>query len=330
MKLSNKRFSRVIVSLLLVAMAASMAATALAENNAAENGTLNSAPIAENRKICTFKGIAVTGEFAATDIDGDPVVFEIVTAPKKGEVINNDDGTFVFTPFDGKKGKDFFTYIACDEFGGVSAEAKIEIDIKKQSTKTVYADMENSSAHYAALALAEDGIFIGEKLGDEYFFRPDEPVTRGEFLAMSLQVCGVEKLSDITRTGFYDDEHIPTWVKPYVSTALMSGLITGYKNGDGRLVFSSQSPITYSEASVILDNLLDITDVVSVSSVDPLYAPTWAYSATVNLAACNILPSGFSSLYYDSMTRAEAAEILLASKDLLEARESGGLLNWAR
>jgi hypothetical protein len=106
----------------------------------------------------------------------------------------------------------------------------------------------------------------GEKLGSEYLFRPDTPVTRGEFLAMCLAMNDTETLRGITRTGFSDDESIPMWVKPYVSTALMSGIITGFKNNDGQLVFASQAPITFSEAAVILNNSLKITDVISVGA----------------------------------------------------------------
>lgn len=337
MKRQNSSLSRIIISLLLAVLTVGLAGAAVATDSlpifSGENSSQNMAPIAENKSLCTFRGVSVSGEFSAVDPEGDAVMFTVASPPKKGTVILGDDGrTFTYQPAAGKKGKDSFTYTATDAANNTSAEAKVELEILKQSTKTAYADMADNSAYYAALALAENGVFIGERLGDESFFRPDATVTRGEFLAMSLKTCGIKNLEDITKTGFYDDDRIPVWTKPYVSTALMSGLITGYKNADGRLVFSSESPITYSEAAVILNKLLGIPDVVSVAAMEVEAAPAWAYTAAVNLTACDILPTGIGDMYNDSLTRAEAAKMLLASAELLEARGSSdrSLLGWAK
>jgi hypothetical protein len=35
--------------------------------------------------------------------------------------------------------------------------------------------MKDSASYYSALVLAEKGVFLGEKLGGEYFFRPTAP-----------------------------------------------------------------------------------------------------------------------------------------------------------
>ena len=292
----------------------------------------NSSPIAKNLEYGTYKGIAVTGQLAATDPDGDEVTFEITNMPRKGTVETQSDGSFVYTPKDNKKGADSFTYTAVDTYGNRSDEATVSINISKQSTNITYSDMTDSSSYYAALVLAEEDIFVGEKLGSEYFFRPDSTVTRSEFLAMCLELTGTETLDGITRTGFYDDDNIPMWAKPYVSTALMAGVITGYRNDDGRLVFSSNEPITYSEAAVILDNALQLTDVESVVSVNGDEAsPVWAYQATVNLTACNIMPELEQSSYSETVTRAGAAQLLSASLSVLNSRDgSVSLLSWAQ
>ena len=193
----------------------------------------NLSPIAKNQDYSTFKGVSITGKLDATDPDGDEVSFEIADAPRKGSVETQNDGSFVYTPKDGKKGSDSFTYIAVDPFGNRSQPATVSIDIRKQSTNVSYSDMHGNASHYSALVLAEEGVFLGEKLGDEYFYRPESVVTRGEFLALCLKLTGADLLDGITRTGFSDDSGIPMWVKPYVSTGLMAGVITGYR-GAGR------------------------------------------------------------------------------------------------
>jgi hypothetical protein len=196
--------------------------------------------------------------------------------------------------------------------------------------------MAGNSSYYSALVLAEKGVFKGDQIGDRSFFRPSAAVTRGEFLAMCLAMNHTDTLKDVIRTGFYDDDTIPAWVKPYVSTALMSGIVTGYKCDDGRLVFNANDPITVSEAAVILNNLLRPADVSASTlatgdgsldiSLDA--CPVWASQAEANLAACNILPAGLQ--YNKSITRAEAADMLVASMRVLDSRDgSKSLLSWA-
>jgi hypothetical protein len=221
----------------------------------------NLPPIAENLDFSTFRDVPINEKLSAADPERDAVTFEIVSQPRRGSVTILDDGTFLYTPRERFRGRDSFGYVAVDSFGNVSAEATVSINVKRQSGRTNYVDMDGNSAAFAALVLAENGIFTGETLGGRQFFRPEKTVSRGEFLAMALKTAEVDILPGVTRTGFYDDERIPLWIKPYVSTALMDGVISGYRNSAGRIVFSPDSPITFSEAAVILNNLLDITDV---------------------------------------------------------------------
>lgn len=304
---------------------------ALAANVNADLPSDNTHPIAENLELNTYKGVAVKGHFTANDPDGDSVTFEISDVPKKGTIEAGTDGSFIYTPADGKKGRDSFSYIAVDSKGNESDMAYVTINILRQATKITYADMADNGSGYAALALAENDIMIGEKLGNEYFFRPAQAVTRGEFLAMCLNLTGTETLDGVTRTGFYDDDGIPMWVKPYVSAALMNGIISGYKNDEGYLVFSSEEPITFSEAAVMLDNALGISDVSDVAALDNSVCPTWSYQSELNLTACNILQDVGSECSTKCVTRAEAADMIAASIDLQAERgEKLSLLDWAK
>jgi hypothetical protein len=294
------------------------------------NAGANHPPIAENIDLTTYKGVASNGVFRAVDPEGDLVTFSIESAPRKGtvEIAGN---SFTYTPAQGKSGRDSFTYVATDANGNVSGVAKVQILINKQKTEVSYSDMEGNSAHYAALRLAETDVFVGEKLGTSYFFYPDRPVTRGEFLAMCLRACGMDAIKDITRTGFADDADMPLWVKPYVSAALLSGVIKGYQTDSGSLVFSAASPVSYAEAAVILNNLLEITDVSrDIASASADLVPSWAYQATANLASCDIVPTNSSVIAGGNLTRADIAEMLSASMNLIEQRGGNSLLSWAR
>ena len=285
----------------------------------------NEAPVAENLSIETYRDVPVTGYFSALDPEGGALTFQLTDQPARGAVAYQEGAsTFVYTPYDGKTGKDSFSYVAIDEVGNVSEPAKVSIKIQKPSTKVMYSDMDTSTASVAAIRLAEENIFVGECMGTEYFFHPDEPVSRSEFVAMAMAVAGVEPLEDINVTGFADDVAIPTWAKGYVSSALRTGLVEGMPGEAGQVVFQPNADITRAEATVVLDRALNVTDVVTTSTffADGDTVPAWAYQSAVNLQTAGILRTasdGMLSLN-STITRGEAAEMLCAAMDVLENR----------
>ena len=96
----------------------------------------NAAPIAEDLSLSTYKGVAIFSRFAAVDPEGDLVTFQVVDSPARGQVTldENDPAAFTYTPYEGKKGKDSFTYVAIDAVGNTSQPAKVTIVIEKQKT----------------------------------------------------------------------------------------------------------------------------------------------------------------------------------------------------
>ncbi len=299
-------------------LAAAISAVSLFSNALAASEPSSYAPIAEHIELKTYLGVAISGEFQAVSSDNGDLVFAVVTQPKKGDLVVN-GSSFTYTPYDGKKGSDSFTYTATDVSGNTSEPATVSIEIEKRSSKISYTDMDGHTSNYAALRLADAGVFTGEQIGGNYYFRPEQIVTRGEFLTMCLNASGTDILPNITRTGFSDDSDIPMWEKPYVSTALLAGIIRGYPTSGGSLVFSSSSPVTYAEAAVVLDSILEIADIPISGFVDEQAVPTWAYQATANLSSCDIM-SG-STTGSSQLTRADAADLLCGALDLLESRE---------
>ena len=292
----------------------------------------NSAPIAENLELCTYKNVAITASFAATDPEGDLLTFQLVDKPARGAVTMPEDGSneFVYTPYENKTGKDSFTYVAVDAVGNTSAPATVKVKIEKASTKVTYSDMDGVSAHKAAIRLAEEGIFVGECMGGEYFFNPDTPVSRSEFLTMTMKATGLDALEDVTTTGFADDAAIPTWAKGYAASALKAGVVQGAADEVGRIVFNAEDTITRAEAAVLLDRALQVSDVSeAMATVDEL-APAWAVQSAANLESCGVLAAGSTGTLElnDQLTRADAAEMILGALEVLDARDSGGWFNW--
>lgn len=289
----------------------------------------NEAPIAENLELSTYKNVAVTCRFSATDPEGDLLTFQLIQKPARGAVTMPEDGSdeFVYTPYENKTGKDSFTYVAVDAVGNTSAPATVKIRIEKPSTKVTYADMDGVPSYKAAIRLAEEGIYVGENIDGKYFFHPDAAVSRSEFLAMTMKASGMEAMSDINVTGFADDTVIPTWAKGYAAASLKSGVMLGAAQYDGQIVFNADAPITRAEATVLLNRALRVTDVAETMLPADDAVPTWASQSVANLQTCGILPSD-GLVLESSLSRGEAAEMVLGALEVLDSRKSSGFFHW--
>lgn len=276
------------------------------------------APIARNQEIRVYRGVPYTGTLQAVDNEGEAVAFTVVTLPGKGELSLHGD-EFVYTPEKNKVGSDSFTFTATDESGNVSAPATVKIRIARVSSGVEYSDTEGKSCATAAVDLAEHGVFVGSRVGGDWFFEPERPVTRGEFVSMAMAAAGL-KPSEVTVTGFCDDEEIPAWAKGSVAGALAAGVVYGSATEQG-VAFRPASAVTLSEAAAVVSRILNVTD-VNVAELDPGDEPVWYAQAVANLESVSVAPAGGYSVEAlpNCLTRAEAAELLSAAMALSEAR----------
>jgi hypothetical protein len=288
-------------------------------------------PTVQGFEAATYRNIPIHGVLLGKGDAGDVLTYQITAKPARGSVAVMDNGMFSYSPYHNKTGNDSFKYVVINASGQKSAEATVRIRIEKPRSKVTYADMAGNSAWYAATALAEHGFFIGDKIGGLYFFSPERTLTRGEFLAMAVTAAGLPLDTAATVTGFADDEATPSWVKPYANSAVEAGIIGGIQAG-GRLLLSSESTITRAEAAVMLDNLLrlsTLTDVPDFRADDAV--PVWAAGAKHALTEARIMPTRDGRMEADAyLTRAEAAKMLIAMRESLNANQRrGGLLSWA-
>ena len=324
--MAQSRFSRRLGFLvILAALSFSMVlpAFALFDQDDTARGD-QSLPIAENFSLTTYRDVAVSGTFSAVDPEGDPLTFRVTKNPARWAITFAEEGSarFTYTPYENKTGKDSFTYVAEDGEGNVSQPAVVSIKIQKPDTKVTYSDMAGNPAHKAAIALA-GGIFCeGEQMGETSFFRR-RPCDPGGVLAMAMDVVELETLPEATMTGFADDDSISVWAKPYVASALRAGMVQG-SGGDGDgAEFAPDRVITQTEAAVMLNRLLQVSDVAATGALSQDAAPAWAYQSVVNLEAVGVLnPEEDGSLSLSpSLTRAQAAEMLLSALEVLDFRD---------
>jgi hypothetical protein len=194
-------------------------------------------------------------------------------------------------------GTDSFVYTATDPAGHVSRQATVTIQILKPGDKPTYADTAGSDCRFEAEWLKNTGIFTGETVSGRLCFRPEQLVSRGEFLAMLVQSLELPVDEDATYTGFTDDA--PTWLKPYLAAALRSGLTANWPGGS---VFGHQKPVTGAEAALLLQNALALPVHTLADTVDA------SDQAAVALAV--MAENGVALHATENLTRGQVAQAL--------------------
>ena len=263
-------------------------------------------PTAQALEIRTYRGIPYHAQFLAAGGEGEDLTFTVEKEPKKGTV-QIDGASFTYTP---------------------EGDSTVSVTIEKAKSGVTYADTADSTAAVAAQDLAEAGIFTGAKIGDQYYFEPDKPVSRSEFLAMVMETAG-DKPTAVTMTGFCDDAAIPTWAKAYAAAGVADGIIQGVSTAEG-VAFQGDEPITFNEAATVLNRVLAVEDVdLAGWYADREAVPSWAAQAVGNMEAVSVLAAGSfgSAAMGETVTRADAAQMLSAAGTLLEG-EPAGLFDW--
>ena len=226
----------------------------------------NTAPVGKELAFDTLKNISYKGFFEAHDPDGDGIKFIVSAPPKHGTLMLLDEksGNFMYTPKVDFTGRDTFKFKVCDGYGNMSQAVRAVVHVNEKPTDTVFSDMTNHWAHESAISAFDDKVISAGYDGKNLVFSPEEKVTRGDFLAVSMIAAGFEK--DVKRcffTSFCDDENIPLNIKSYAEAALDLGIVNGYPS-DGIPRFESTKYITRKEAAAILSRIVAIKSKNSV------------------------------------------------------------------
>lgn len=324
MKLVQKNWLAASLAIVLaVAVMAPVLAFGRQEESASEAEV--GRPIAQVIEGKTYRNIPYHAEFLSVDNEGDAVTYSIVKPPKHGKV-EVEENHFVYTPDNNRTGNDTFSYVATDADGHTSKPATVSVRVQRTKSGVSYADTAGNTAAAAAQCLAEEGIFVGNKIGDQYYFEPDRTVSRSEFLAMVLETAGADT-NEVTMTGFCDDAAIPAWGKSYASAGVTEGLIRGVSTEEG-VAFQPERTITYNQAATILDRALAVRDAApEVWFADRTAVPSWAAQAVSNMESVHVMKVGsFGSEQLDEpVTRGEVAEMLSSAHTLLEGNDSSWL-----
>ncbi|QEW17871.1 hypothetical protein LA6_000025 [Marinibacterium anthonyi] len=128
---------------------------------AEEDGTIvsvNAAPVASDDSLATAAGAALLITVATdllgndNDSDGDPLSVTGFTQPENGTLVDNEDGTWSYTPVDGFSGTDSFTYTVSD--GELTDTATVTVIVAGGNTAPEAADDTLATTENTALLIA--------------------------------------------------------------------------------------------------------------------------------------------------------------------------------
>ena len=263
-------------------------------------GKEDKAPVAEDSAIETYKNLPKQDRLKASDPEGKALTYSVIRQPKRGTVQLNPDGSFTYTPKKNKVGVDSFVYTAADPAGNVSRQATVTVQILKPADSRQYQDTAGTDCRFEAEWLRNRGLFTGETVAGQLCFRPEQTVSRAEFLTMAVKALDIP----VTDTARDLPADTPQWLRPYLTAAQRSGLCAGLPDGD---TFPVDQTITGAEAAVMLQNALDLTlsdDALQTLSPDE-NIPDWAAPAVTVMQAYDL-----AAPWDQPLTRAMTAKLL--------------------
>ncbi len=232
---------------------------------------VNSPPVVSDSKLTTVEGISCKGKLSISEPNGDGYTINIVTYPSDGFITVSSDGSLVYIPEQGFSGKDSMVFTVTDRFGAVSERATLSIGVDKNESGLYFADMQDDMNHLYAYRMCKDNIMVYRYENGEYYFDPEAPVSKMDFLVMMM--CVSKQNADIVAvadSAATDDKGLSSGLKGYLSAASEKGIV---RLEDGK--FHPNEKITLADAAYMISNALKLPEVkdpsVSAGSTDNTY-----------------------------------------------------------
>ena len=211
--------------------------------------------------------------------------------------------------------------------GGGSSSGGVVINVKKEELKadipepidvnniSDFSDMDNHEwAKESVDALVKANVIANAEL-----FRPDDNVTRAEFVKML--VCAVEIPMSETDAGFTDTKP-GMWHYKYIATAYANGIASGIDES----LFGVDKNITRQEMAALAYRLLKMKD-INLSLADCAFSDInsisdWALTAVCALKNAGIISGATETEFapLKNATRAEAAVIINRLKMYIDGK----------
>ncbi|NMO96625.1 S-layer homology domain-containing protein [Paenibacillus lemnae] len=142
-------------------------------------------------------------------------------------------------------------------------------------------------------------------------FKPNQTVTRAEFVAMINRLFGYSEQAEIS----YKDLAKQNWAYKDIAAAVQAGYVQGYENNTIR----PNSPVTRQEAAVIVANILGVNPVdngILGQFSDAGQVASWSKTAVTSVIENNVM-QGYPNRTFAPkklLTRAEAVMLIDTAK----------------
>lgn len=177
-----------------------------------------------------------------------------------------------------------------------------------------FSDTKGHWAEEYITSLYYDGTLQGSTKDGKLYYRPDESMTREEFIVAMMRYLGTDLDAYASVSLPFDDSAgISSWAKPAVQAAYSLGYLTGSKT-NGRLLAQPGSTITRQEAMTILSRTKDFAEAdlnILSTFTDSAKISSWARTALAQMAQQKIITGSNGKLNpTGKVTRAEVATML--------------------
>lgn len=182
---------------------------------------------------------------------------------------------------------------------------KIE-DVKNTN---IFNDIDNHWAKNEILAMAKNGYVKG----NNSMFRPNDTITRAEFVSMTVRVLGLNDEAKESNEASFKDVKDTDWFSKDVSLATSKGFIKGYSDN----TFRPNAQITRQEIGTIIGYLLNenITDEQANDILKTFndQVPEWAKLSVASAVKSGVIKGLTNDTFggNQNATRAQAAVMLL-------------------
>ena len=184
-----------------------------------------------------------------------------------------------------------------------------------------FPDTEYHWARESVKAMFDLGVLKGSEVDGVPLFRPDDSMTRQEFLTALVRSLGTDTAAyDETELPFADADAIADWALPSVRAAYALGFVSGSLRDDALCALPG-SPISRQEAMTILARTLPAEETTSLD--DPLAVfsdadsvADWARESLARMVEKEMI-SGINGELRPraSVTRAQVAKLLTELKN---------------
>lgn len=177
-----------------------------------------------------------------------------------------------------------------------------------------FADTKGHWAEGYITSLYYDGTLQGASKNGKLYYRPDESMTRQEFVVALMRYLGTDLNAYASvQLPFDDSASIAAWAKSAMQAAYSLGYLTGSKT-NGRLLAQPNDTISRQEAMTILSRTREFAEadlnVLSAFS-DSSKIANWARTALAQMAQQQIISGSGGKLNpTGKVTRAEVATML--------------------